>query len=249
VANNKRITHPWDTTGIVVYCIIRREADNYRMDDSSGSFAETPSDPHVSLVEDSVIKGTYELNESRTVWNNGRYIVIIYSQTGGSPAPASDIIIGGGEIVIKSDLEVFLDVKLSTHETARSTMETTLINKIDAVQFDLDNPNQYKADVTALALETTIAALNNISVADIEGSTVLAKEATLSRLLGLCLENHVEDDIVRDGQGNKESSILYCYNSAVSATTHDKSTGVTAKYAASFTFVAGKMTLGKIVKL
>lgn len=35
------------------------------------------------------------------------------------------------------------------------------------MQADLDNPNQYKADVSALALEATVATLNDISVADI----------------------------------------------------------------------------------
>lgn len=35
------------------------------------------------------------------------------------------------------------------------------------MQADLDNPNQYKADISSLALEATVAALNDISVVDI----------------------------------------------------------------------------------
>ena len=108
MAENKRITLDWDTIGLTVYCIIRRETDDFRMDDADGSFAETPADPYVSMTEDAVIKGRYELDESRTVWDDGRYSVAIYSQAGGSPSPANDTIIGTGEMAIKDDLEVFL---------------------------------------------------------------------------------------------------------------------------------------------
>jgi hypothetical protein len=76
-----------------------------------------------------------------------------------------------------------------------------------------------------------------------------AKEATLDKLLGLCLENHVEDDVVRDAQGNKTSSILYLYDSAANAITHDKVTGVTEKYNVTATYVVGKMDLFKVVKV
>lgn len=73
--------------------------------------------------------------------------------------------------------------------------EATLINGtnglgalkilIDAVQLDLNNPDQYKADITALALEATVVALNNISVADVEASSVLSKEASLDEIKGV----------------------------------------------------------------
>jgi hypothetical protein len=66
------------------------------------------------------------------------------------------------------------------------------------------------------------------------GTTGLA----MQRLLGMTLENHVEDDITRDANGNKTHSIIYCYNSAVNATTHDKVTGITAKYVVTGNFDA-----------
>ena len=132
MAENKRITLDWDTTGLTVYCIIRREVDDFRMDDADGSFAASPADPYAGLIEDTVIKGRYELDEARTVWDNGRYTIAIYNQASGSPAPASDTIIGTGELSIKDDLEVILsapaatEATLDAHETARASMQTDL---------------------------------------------------------------------------------------------------------------------------
>ncbi|MCK5603135.1 hypothetical protein KAR91_14725 [Candidatus Pacearchaeota archaeon] len=107
MANIKRITADWNVTGLTVYCIVRREADNYRLNDADGDFAAAPADPYNELTEDTVIKGRYELDESRVAWDDGQYTVSVYNQAGGSPAPASDTIIATGEIIIKSDLEVW----------------------------------------------------------------------------------------------------------------------------------------------
>ena len=108
MANIKRIIIDWSETGITTYSIIRRETDNYRINDADGSFASHPADPYLSLAEDSVIKGRYEVNESRQIWNDGLYTIIIYHQIGGSPNPASDVIIGSGEIYIISDEEILI---------------------------------------------------------------------------------------------------------------------------------------------
>ncbi len=93
-------------TGKPVYCIIRREADNYRLNDADGAFASNPTDPYVSLTEDSVIKGRYQLLESRSAWSDGKYTVAIYKQYGGSPSPVNDTIVGSGEMYISSDTEI-----------------------------------------------------------------------------------------------------------------------------------------------
>lgn len=84
-------------------------------------------------------------------------------------------------------------------------------------------------------------------LAAVEASTVLAKEASLLRVLGLVLENHVEDDIVYDGE-DKTSSVIYLYDSAANATTHNKATGLTASYTATFTYTDGLVSLASIVK-
>ena len=109
MANIKQIISDWSETGKTVYCIVRREADGYLLNDVDGSFAAAPADPYLTLPENATIKGRYEASESRTVWNDGRYTLAIYKQAGGSPAPVSDTIIGTGEIVIENDLEVYLD--------------------------------------------------------------------------------------------------------------------------------------------
>jgi hypothetical protein len=68
-------------TASTVYAIVRREVDGYLMDDADGTFAAAPADPYVSLTEDAVIKGFYEVSESRTAWEPGWYKVFFYQQT------------------------------------------------------------------------------------------------------------------------------------------------------------------------
>lgn len=113
MANAKDIIADWSQTALTVYCIVRREADDFRLDDSDGSFGAAPADPYLSLEEDSVIKGRYEVAESRTAWNDGLYTVAVYRQAGGASAPVSDTIIGTGKLYIQNDLETELDASLN----------------------------------------------------------------------------------------------------------------------------------------
>ena len=95
-------------------------------------------------------------------------------------------------------------------------------------------------------LDTGIQQLASLpTLAEIEASTVLAKEASSKRILGLCLDNHVEDDIIRDPAGNKTSSTLYLYDSAANATVHDKATGLIGKVDMTAAYTANRMTLLK----
>jgi len=72
---------------------------------------------------------------------------------------------------------------------------------------------------------------------------------SLWKILGMVLENHVEDDISRDANGNKTESYLYCYDSAANATTHDKTTGLIAKYKMTASYDANNnLTLFKVIK-
>ena len=73
-------------------------------------------------------------------------------------------------------------------------------------------------------------------------------DANVARILGLVMENLVEDDIVRDTNGNKTSSTLYIYDSAVNATTHDKATGLIASYGVAASYTNNLMDLFKSVK-
>lgn len=128
MANVKRVTVDWRETGITVYCIVRREVDNFLLNDANGSFATSPADPYLSLPEDAAIKGRYEVDESRTVWGDGRYTVAIYRQSGGSPAPVSDTIIATGELAINGDLEVFLDAIMRGTDSASTAVQVAALN-------------------------------------------------------------------------------------------------------------------------
>ena len=103
---SKKITIDHSETGITTYAIIRREADDFLLNDVDGSFASAPVDPYLSLAEDTTIKGRYEVSEGRTVWDDGEYLIAVYKQSGGSPAPGSDTIIGSGLMYVLEDAEV-----------------------------------------------------------------------------------------------------------------------------------------------
>lgn len=102
----KKISLFHSATGKTVYCVVRRAADGYLLDDADGSFSAAPADAYLSLAEDAVIKGLYEVEESRAIWTAGKYEIFAYSQVGGSPAPVADSMIGAGELHIQQDAEV-----------------------------------------------------------------------------------------------------------------------------------------------
>lgn len=79
-------------------------------------------------------------------------------------------------------------------------------------------------------------------------AAVTAMAADVARILGLVMENLVEDDIVRDANGNKTSSTIYIYDSAANATTHDKATGLVASYDIAAGYTNNLMDLFKSIK-
>ena len=133
--NAKKIISDWSETAKTVYCIIRREADGYLLDDADGTFGAAPADPYLSLAEDATIKGRYEASEARTAWNDGRYTIAVYKQAGGSPAPASDTVIGTGEIDIVSDAEIYPDVLPSSRPTLADIEASTVLAKQAKLDF------------------------------------------------------------------------------------------------------------------
>ena len=152
--NTKKITHPWGETGLTLYCVIRREADGYLLNDADGSFANAPADPYVAMTEDGTLKGLYEKSEARAAWNDGVYTVMVYSQAGGSPAPASDTVIGSGEIYIDTDTEVntstiktnvdTISLAVTTIDTVVDTISlaaTTIDTVVDAIKLKTDTIN------------------------------------------------------------------------------------------------------------
>lgn len=147
-----------------------------------------------------------------------------------------------------------------------------LSDNYDTAYYDQNETPVYPATVSSLVSSVTLyqnvvtgdlSALPTLS--EIEASSILAKQSTstaikaktdtidwnqITRLLGLTMENYVEDDIVRDGFNNKISSILYLYNSNTNATIHNKVTGIVAKYDVTASYDGnGKMQLFKVIQV
>lgn len=152
--NTKKIAVDWSETGLTVYAIIMRKLDSYLLNDADGSFASAPADPYVSLTEHSTIKGRYEKSESRTSWNDGWYRAFIYKQSGGSPSPASDNLIGAGDMFIESDIETFINSKMKMAWILAigedSPGVTQVLNKIET----LNIPDEVGDDIIAIKAQT-----------------------------------------------------------------------------------------------
>ena len=73
-------------------------------------------------------------------------------------------------------------------------------------------------------------------------------QADMARVLGLVMENLVEEVTSRDSNGNKLTSVIYLYDSAANVTTHDKSTGLTASYNITAGYTNNLMDLFKSIK-
>jgi len=89
-ANIKSLIVDAQSSGFTVYALIRRESDQNFLDNSTGFFALTPSSYYISMTEDTILRGRYQLIESRSVWINGEYTIRAYRQVGGSPNPSAD---------------------------------------------------------------------------------------------------------------------------------------------------------------
>ena len=88
-------------TGKTVYALIIRASDGYFLQSALTSFAVGVSYP--ALAEDATVKGLYTLSTAGVAWSDGLYSAIIYQQAGGSPAPAADQVIAGGDFNIAAD--------------------------------------------------------------------------------------------------------------------------------------------------
>lgn len=149
----------YDTTAKTVYGIIERQIDLYRLDDADGSFVAAPIDPYVSFSEHSILKGEYDLSESRTIWNDGLYKCTVYEQVGVGPVPASDTPIAFQYMYIKSDSEVVNEAdiatiygKLPTNYIMGSSVQTDKDDYIDAILVDTNFLNDTKIpDTLSLA--------------------------------------------------------------------------------------------------
>lgn len=88
-------------SGAALECTVVRDSDGYLLDNNDGAFkaSATPgADFRVPLAESGSVSGLYLKDESRTVWNNGTYTIVIYLVGGSDP-------VGGEEMSIVADAE------------------------------------------------------------------------------------------------------------------------------------------------
>jgi len=130
--------------------MIRREVDEYLLNDADGGFASGPSDPYISLAENATLKGLYEVSENRTVWSDGSYLVVVYAQAGDSPSPVADAVVEAKLLSVRSD--VILEL---------SDVGTLLDRLTSARAGYLDELATLPSDVdTLLARLTAVRAMN-----------------------------------------------------------------------------------------
>lgn len=112
------------TTAANLYAIVRRLSDSFLLDDADGVFkAGTPADPYISLTENAVEKGVYELSENRALWTDDRYRITFYKRVGGAPAPAADAPpVGVLEYAISGDALIFEQTQNNTLIYLRGAM-------------------------------------------------------------------------------------------------------------------------------
>lgn len=157
---------------------------------------------------------------------------------------------GGSALEIDTAIGTSGVVTLSADTGSKTGFHTALLDvsaltaKVYCVVFEATIDS-----VAAISHEFLDISAERKKIADYLDASVDTISTNLLRALGLMMENHVEDDITRNSSGYKTSSIIYIYNSAANATTHDKATGLTASYTVSATYNgSNQVTLFKVVK-
>jgi hypothetical protein len=164
--------------------------------------------------------------------------VIAISATAGAYLYADDFY-NAGDMVTTYDKVTGLDVWY--HGKPVQIISPQVISVADVWSF---------ATTTLTAPNTTGKALVDILGLGAKQSTLNDLSASMLRALGLLMENHVEDDIVRNAAGLKTASTFYLYDSKAHAELHDKSTGLLPDtYSVSITYDGNsRMSLFKVVK-
>lgn len=140
------------------------------------------------------------------------------------------------------------DIRIVSQYTWETALDSTV-----AKETTVDNLNNFDPANDDVAVVTLVGTTTTNT--DMRGTDSAALATTLStvadnilNIQGLVLHNHVEDDIVRDGNGNKTSSILYNYDSIANATTHDKSTGLLSKHNVTVTYTGTNVSSLKVIE-
>jgi hypothetical protein len=86
-------------------------------------------------------------------------------------------------LALEATVGALNNLSIADIRTAVGLAAANLDTQLAALQTDLDNPAQYKADVSALALEATVAALNDLSSAQAQAAVTAALDAISSTAL------------------------------------------------------------------
>lgn len=263
--NVKTLIQPALQSGATVVFVIKQRSTGYMLDNVDGVYRATPATKYIPATEDVDMAGRYVLNESRTAWADDDYDWMTYYQTSG-PVYTQ---FGAGELETLNDLEVTLSSRGTSNyaggEVASVAAAVTVGTNNDKTGYSLSAAGvQAIWDALSSAL-TTASSIGKRLVDYLTGDTyarlgvpagasisadVAAVKGDTARAIGLLLQNHVESEITYDSNGNKTSSVLYCYDSAANATTHDGATGLIAKVSIAAAYDSGgNMVLLKGLKI
>lgn len=120
------------------------------------------------------------------------------------------------------------------------TFECLFLQVDEDVFISVDKNNSY-----TLILKSSTAGVGQTSK---QVAIRSVTQADMARVLGLVMENLVEEVTSRDSNGNKTASTIYLYDSAANATTHDKVTGLKASYNITASYTSNLMDLFKSIK-
>lgn len=150
----------------------------------------------------------------------------------------------------QSLVEAAISASESAIRGADSDDLKTISDQIDPVAIEAnveghvtDALNTYDPPTKA---ELDTAETNIIAEVDANEAKIDALAAQMLRSLGLMFENHVMDDYSYTGT-LMNSAIMYLYDTKAHAQTHDKVTGLIAKYTVTATYTGDKVTLFKVV--
>lgn len=167
-------------TSKTFYLRIRNSSGDYH-DPADSTFKAISAGIVNPCLEDADEKGLYTwTGGSAQVWADGTYYITLYRQVGGSPSLTLDEPRGSNEVYFKDDEEITL---LET--TAPTTQE------IDVQLTASHGAGSWQPpDLSAIALEASVQ--DRPTLSQIEGSAVLAKDATVAKS-SVCTETRLAE--------------------------------------------------------
>ena len=212
-------------SGKTMYCKIVDDLGNIIRDWSTVGVIENVVDVTADYYDYYI--GTNKVNgnfQGRILWKTGDAVPYVASETINVYQTYVDIIHGRLTVQRASNLD---------------NLDATMSSRFPTASYTAPDNAGIAANGAAIATKPTLANMLTGGVA--KESTLTGMLVDLGRLLGLSMDNQVEDDFVRDINGNLIGSTTYCYDSSAHATTHDKTTGLVFKFTVTGIYSANKL--------